>query len=195
MAYYPIFLDLLGKRCLVVGGGEIATRKVHGMLKAGAAVTVVSPEVSESLQRLINSGRLRHRRRTYQAGDLHGCFLAYGATGVAEVDAAMATEAQQAGVLFNAVDRPALCAFITPALVERGDLTIAISTHGKCPGFAKKVRQKIEAIFGAEFGAALEAAAAWRKTLLVSDAALPEEARRRRQEQMLSRTWPVTREP
>jgi precorrin-2 dehydrogenase/sirohydrochlorin ferrochelatase len=190
MSYYPVFLDLLGKRCLVIGGGEIGSRRVHGLLKAGAAVTVISPEVNERLQSLIGAGRLRLQRRPYREGDLRGHFLAYAATGIAAVDAAIAAEARQEGVLFNAVDRPALCDFIAPALIERGDLTIAISTNAKCPGFAKRIRQKIESMLGSEFGAALEVAAAWRQTLLVSDVKLSPEMRRQRQEQMLNRIWP-----
>lgn len=190
MDYYPIFLNLRGKRCLIVGGGAVAARKAEGLLEAGAVVTVISPEVDESLQNLINTGRLRHHGRPFQKGDVEGQYLVYAATGVAEIDAAMAAEARREGVLFNAVDNPALGDFIAPALVRRGDLTIAISTQGKCPGFAKRVRQKIESIFGPEFGAALSVAAAWRKTLLVSDAHLPRELHRRRLEWMISRAWP-----
>ncbi len=190
MRYYPIFLDLLGKRCLVIGGGEVGTRKAESLLKAGADVTVISPEASATLQSWIDADRVAYHRRCYASGDLKSYFLTYAATGVAEVDAAAAAEAHREGVLFNAVDRPALCDFIMPAWVERGDLTIAISTQGKCPGFARRVRQKIESTFGPEFGAALEAAAAWRKTLLVSDVGLSHAMRRQRQEQMVTRTWP-----
>jgi len=187
-------MDLRGKRCLVVGGGAIGAQKTEGLINAGAAVTVISPEVSGALQSLIDAGRLRHHRRQYQEGDIKGNFLVYAATGVAAVDAAMAAEARREGVLFNAVDRLTLSDFITPALVKRGDLTIAISTNGKCPGFAKRVRQKIESVFGPEYGAALAVAAAWRKTLLVSGTALSQEMRRQRQERMLNRTWPHSTE-
>jgi siroheme synthase-like protein len=190
MDYYPIFLNLRGKRCLIAGGGATAARKAEGLLDAGAVVTVISPEIVETLQSLINAGRLSHHRRLYQEGDMKGQDLVYAATGVAQVDAAMVAEARREGVLFNAVDRPALCDFITPAVVRRGDLTIAISTQGKCPGFARRVRQKIESIFGPEFGAALDVASAWRKTLLVCDATLSPELRRQRQERILNRTWP-----
>jgi uroporphyrin-III C-methyltransferase/precorrin-2 dehydrogenase/sirohydrochlorin ferrochelatase len=194
MGYYPVFLDLLGRQCLVIGGGNIGSQRAHGFVKAGAAVTVISPKVSESQQSSISAGTLRHYGRPYRDGDLRGFFLACAATGVPAVDAAIAGEARRESVLFNAADRPALCDFITPALVERGDLTIAVSTNGECPGFAKRVRQKIESLFGSEFGAALEVAAAWRKTLLVSDVRLSEDIRRQRQEQMLNRIWPRSTE-
>ncbi len=169
MTYYPIFLDLRGRPCLVVGGGEIATRKIEGLLQAGASVTVISPEVTEIIRDHADAGELWHIKRPYRHGDLGGYFLAYAATGVTEVDAMMANEAKMAGVLLNVVDRPVLCDFITPAVVRRGDMSIAISTNGRCPGFAKRLRQEIEAIIGSEFGAALESVAAQREKLLQGD--------------------------
>ena len=169
MTYYPIFLDLRGRPCLVVGGGEIATRKIEGLLQARASVTVVSPEVTEIIRDHADAGELRHIKRPYRHGDLGGYFLAYAATGVPEIDAMMANEAKMAGVLLNVVDRPVLCDFIMPAVVRRGDISIAISTNGRCPGFAKRLRQEIEAIIGSEFGATLESVAAQREKLLQGD--------------------------
>jgi precorrin-2 dehydrogenase len=160
MNYYPIFLDVRGKRCLVVGGGEIAAGKVDGLLNAGANVTVISPEASERIQRHAESKRLRYVKRPYQNGDLQGYFLAYAATGMVEIDARMVWEARTHGVLLNVVDRPGLCNFITPAVVQRGDLSIAISTGGKSPGFAKRMKQKIAAAIHPEYGHALAAIAA-----------------------------------
>ncbi len=142
MDYYPIFLDLRGRACLVVGGGEIATRKVEGLLRVGANVTVISPQASEMIRRHAQSNRLRYVQRFYQDGDLKGYFLAYAASGIAEIDVRMAWEAYTHGVLLNVVDRPVLCDFITPAVVQRGDLSIAVSTGGRSPGFAKRVKQK-----------------------------------------------------
>jgi precorrin-2 dehydrogenase/sirohydrochlorin ferrochelatase len=166
MNYYPIFLDLRGRPCLVVGGGEIATRKVEGLIGAAASVTVISPEASEMIRQHAQSNRLRHIKRSYRDGDLKGYFLAFAATGVAEVDARIACEAGTQGVLLNVVDRPVLCNFITPAVVQRGDLSIAVSTGGKCPGFAKRVKQKIEALIHPEYGIALAAIAAQRRALM-----------------------------
>jgi precorrin-2 dehydrogenase/sirohydrochlorin ferrochelatase len=166
MAYYPIFADLCGRPCLVVGGGEVATKKVEGLLQARAIVTVISPAVTDTIRQYAAAGEIRHLRRPYEQGDLKGFFLAYAATGVAEVDGLMAAEARNHGVLLNIVDRPALCDFITPAVVRRGDLSIAISTNGSSPGFAKRLRQEIEALIGPEYGAALESVAAQREKLL-----------------------------
>jgi precorrin-2 dehydrogenase/sirohydrochlorin ferrochelatase len=156
MNYYPIFLDLRGRQCLVVGGGEVATRKIEGLLNAGAMVTVISPEVTEAIQEWQSQGELRHLPRCYRSGDLRGFFIAYAATGIAEVDQQMAAEARSEGVLLNVVDHPTLCGFINPAVLQRGNLTIAISTGGKSPGFAKLVRQQLENFVGPEYGEALE---------------------------------------
>ncbi len=163
MNYYPIFLDLRGKPCLVVGGGEIGARKVAGLLNASAHVTVISPEAGDIIQRHAESNRLRYIKRPYQDGDLKGYFLAYAATGIVEIDARMVWEAYTHGVLLNVVDRPVLCNFITPAVVQRGDLSIAVSTGGKSPGFAKRVKQKIAAMIHPEYGGALAAIAAQRQ--------------------------------
>jgi precorrin-2 dehydrogenase / sirohydrochlorin ferrochelatase len=146
MIYYPIFLDLRGRPCLVVGGGEVATRKIDGLLSAGADVTVISPEVTDAIAAHAQAKNLRHFRRRYQEGDLKGYFLVYAATGAPEVDLHMAVEANMEGVLLDVGDRPVLCSFMTPAVVQRGDLAIAISTGGKFPGFARRVTRKIEAL-------------------------------------------------
>jgi precorrin-2 dehydrogenase/sirohydrochlorin ferrochelatase len=166
MNYYPIFLDLRGRPCLVVGGGKIGSRKVEGLLAAGAIVTVISPQVTEIIERFARSGKLRHLRRRYREGDLKGYFLAFAATGVAEVNVLMACEASHEGVLLNVVDRRILCGFISPARVQRGELSIAISTGGQCPGFAKRLRQKLEILIGREYGAALAAAGTARQVML-----------------------------
>jgi|SRR3990172_4666392 len=193
MNYYPIFLDLRGRPCIVVGGGKIATRKIEGLLNADACVTVISPKVSEAIQGNAAAGKLRHFKRRYQAGDLRGFFLAYAATGVAEVDALMASEARSSGVLLNVVDRPVLCDFITPAVVRRGDLSIAISTNARCPGFAKRLRREIEALIGPEYGGALESVAGQREDLLHGGGTGPSE-RHERIETALDQAWNDLRE-
>ncbi len=188
MHYHPIFLDLRGRPCGVVGGGEVATRKVEGLLRAGARITVISPQVSETIQRHVAVGTVCHLKRQYQGGDLKGFFLAYAATGVAEIDMLMARDASAHGVLLNVVDCTALCNFITPAIVQRGDLTIAISTGGKCPGFAKRVRQKIEAFIRPVYGEALAAVATQRQAL-IGESLPGGEARRQRFEEILESAW------
>jgi len=192
MNYYPIFLDLIGRPCLVVGGGEVATRKVEGLLSAEARVTVISPEVTAIIDEYADAGELRHIKRPYRDGDLEGYFLAIATTGVPGVDIQIAAEAWSAGALLNVVDRPVLCDFITPALIQREDLSIAVSTNGKCPGFAKRVREMIESIIGAQFGAALKSAAAQRNRLK-KNPALSQQIRSQYVEQGLSRTWAVLR--
>ncbi len=166
MSYYPIFLDLRGKACLVVGGGDIATRKVEGLLSAAADVTVISPDASELIHRHAQLKRLCHLPRCYQDGDLKGYVLAYAATGVVDIDVRMAREAHARGVLLNVVDRAMYCDFITPAVVQRGDLSIAISTGGRSPGFAKRLKQKMEAWIHPEYGPALADLGAQRRALM-----------------------------
>ena len=128
MHYYPIALDLRGRPCLVVGGGKIATRKIEGLLSAGGNLTVVSPEVTDVIEEHARQKNLLHLKRRYQEGDLKGYFLAFAATGVPEVDVLMAFEANTEGVLLNVVDRSALCGFIAPAVVQSGDLSIALNS-------------------------------------------------------------------
>jgi len=188
MNYYPIFLDLRGKPCLVVGGGEIGTRKVEGLLKACARVTVISPTVTDTIQRHADAGDLRYLKRQYRRGDLKGYFLAYAATGAAEVDIMIACEASIRDVLLNVVDRPVLCGFITPATVQRGDLAIAVSTGGKCPAFAKRMRQKLETLIGEEYGALLKSLEAEREALM-HDRSFDDLEWRRRIEEILESDW------
>lgn len=166
MRYYPIFLDVRGRPCLIVGGGEVAARKIEGLLKAVARVTVISPEITGPIRKHAEEGKVRHIAKFYQKGDLKGYFIAYAATGVAEVDEQMAEDARSEGVLLNVVDCPSLCGFITPSLLERGDLTIAIATGGKSPGFAKLVSRQLEKVIGPEYGEALRIVAAKRKEIM-----------------------------
>jgi len=144
--YFPVFLNVRGKPCVVVGGGSIGSRKASALVEAGAVVTVVSPTTGKSLLDHVSEGTVRHVRRHYQTGDLKGCLLAYAATGLAEVDEAMMAEARNEGVLINVVDRSSMCDFIAPAVVRRGDITLAISTNGKSPGLAKLIRRKLERV-------------------------------------------------
>lgn len=187
MNYYPIFLDLRGRRCLVVGGGDVATGKIEGLLKAEANVTVISPKVTRRIQRYADLGGLRHLPRPYRAGDIKGYFLAYAATGVAEIDVLMAGEAGLQGVLLNVINRPVLCSFVTPAVSQRGKLSI--STSGKCPGFAKRVRQKIMAFIHPEHGDVLATVAAQRQELMRERFKTDEAGRRRLLELILKSEW------
>ncbi len=159
---FPIFVDLQGVPVVVIGAGAIAERKVSALLEAGARVTVVAPGVVPAIEAWAADGRLTLRRRAYGAGDLHGARLAYAATGNDEVNRAVRAEALAEAIWLNAVDQPDLCDFISPAVVRRGDLTLAISTNGRAPGLAKSIREQLEGHFHEEYGAVVEEAAAQR---------------------------------
>lgn len=145
MGYYPVLLDLAGRRCVMVGGGIIAGRRVDGLLTAGARVTVISPRLTRTLAALAAEGRIDHEAREYRDGDLDGADLAFVATDAGEVNAAVAREARARGVWINAADDPARCTFILPALVRRGDLTVAVATGGSSPALARAIREELEA--------------------------------------------------
>jgi siroheme synthase-like protein len=145
MGYYPVLLDLTDRRCVVVGGGIIAGRRVDGLVKAGARVTVISPRLAPALAALVAAGRVEHEPREYREGDLDGADLAFVATDTGEVNAAVAREARERGVWINAADDPARCTFILPALVRRGDLTVAVATGGSSPALARAIREELEA--------------------------------------------------
>ena len=166
MGYIPIFLDVTGRRCVVVGGGEIAARKVESLLASGAQVTVVSPSlVAPSLTAAVERGIVEHIARGYQHGDIAGCALAYAATDDRDLQCAIADEAHALGIPLNVVDVPDLCSFIAPAVVKRGALQIAISTAGAAPAFAARIRRELEKQFGIEYGIALIVLRAARRRL------------------------------
>ena len=150
-SYYPVFLDLRGRSCVVIGGGEIAQRKVEGLLECSADVTLISPDVTPVLERLLNNGPAHWVSRKYCAGDLKGAFLAVAATDVKVVNEAVAAEAELEKVVLNVVDDPPLCSFIAPAVVQRGQVTLAISTGGASPALARKLREMLEASGALEY--------------------------------------------
>jgi precorrin-2 dehydrogenase / sirohydrochlorin ferrochelatase len=150
--YFPAFLDLRGRRCLVVGGGEIGERKTHALLDCGARVTIVSPSVTTRLAALAASGRLVHRARPFRRSDPRGCALAVAATGDPRVDRVVATAARRWRAIVNVVDRPQHCDFIVPAVLRRGELQIAVSTGGRSPAIAREIRRRLERFFGPEYG-------------------------------------------
>ncbi len=155
MGYYPVFLDLDRTRCLVIGGGTIAERKVEALLAAGGEVTLISPELTAALHALEAAGRLTVQQRSYQRGDLEAVALVIAATDDPALQRQIAVDAQQANILCNIVDQPALCSFIVPAVMQQGDLTIAVSTNGASPALAKKIGQDLAEQFGPEYALAL----------------------------------------
>ncbi len=173
--YYPIFLDLSGRRVIVIGGGEVALRKVEGLLEASADVTVVSPGLHPELQALADSGSVTYVARPYQAGDLQGYFLAFVGTDDGHINAVVAEEGKRSGVLVNAVDDPANCDFVMPAIVRRGRLAVAISTGGGSPAAARRIREEIEAFLTDDYELLLDLATEVRRELRAGDITIDSE--------------------
>jgi len=153
---YPIFLKLKGRQCLVVGGGNIACRKIESLLECGPRVRVVAPDCDHAVWEMWMAGRIELARRMFRPEDLEGVFLAIAATNDEEVNRAIHAAARERGVLCNVVDRPDLCDFYVPAVVERGDLQIAISTNGKAPALGAALRNWLEEEIGPGYGSAVE---------------------------------------
>jgi len=165
MRYYPVFLDLTGRRCIVIGGGVVAERKVDGLLAAGAHVTVVSPEISGGLRRLILQPSFEHLARKYERGDLAGFAIAFVATDDGAVNAAVFDEARSRGIWVNCADDPSHCDFISPAVIRRGELSVALSTGGASPASARAVREELESYLSEEFAQFVQTASEVRREL------------------------------
>ena len=165
MTYYPAMLDLRGRKAVVIGGGVVAARKVRELVSAGASVTVVAPRLGSAIRSLAAGGAIEWKRRRYRRGDLAGARLAVIATDDVRVQRRGWSEAEASGVFVNTVDEPARCSFITPAVVRRPPLTIAISTGGTNPGIARALRERLERHFGAGFGTLLRIASRERQRL------------------------------
>jgi len=174
MRYFPIQLDIRGRRCLVVGGGRVGTRKAQSLLSCGGRVTVVSPEVTDVLRDLATRSGLSLLQREYDSLDLQGMFLVMGATDDEALNRRIRSDAERQEILCNIADRPEQCDFILPAVVQRGDLVITVSTSGRSPALAKKLRKDLQAQFGDEYTVFLDLMGAIRKRLL-AEAHAPEE--------------------
>jgi precorrin-2 dehydrogenase / sirohydrochlorin ferrochelatase len=154
--HYPILLDLEGRRCVVVGAGTVAARKVEALRRSGARVTVVGREAAAEIRELAAAGEIELRAREYRPGDVEGASLAIAATDDRAANAEVAADARARGVPTNVVDDPALCDWIAPAVLERGDLVVAVSTGGAAPALAGRVRDRIAEAIGPEYGPAVE---------------------------------------
>lgn len=153
MGYYPVFLDLRGRSCVVIGGGEEAERKALGLVEAGAHVTVICHEESPAFQNMSDTGQITLHQRRYDQGDLAGVFLALSATtDDRELSEEIAREAEAEKVLLNVVDVTDLCTWIFPAIVRRGEVTIAISTNGGSPAMARFLRTELDKSLPEEYG-------------------------------------------
>ena len=141
--YYPVYLNLAGKRCVIIGGGTIAQGKIGGLRQAGCHITVISPEATPGIRQAAARGDIEFIERVYQPGDLAGAFIGVAATNVWHVNREIFEEAERAGVLLNVVDDPDLCSFIAPSIVKREPVTLAISTGGASPALARKLRETL----------------------------------------------------
>jgi len=149
---YMVNLSVAGRSAVVVGGGEVARRKVEDLLAAEAGVTVVAPRACPRIVALAEEKRIRAHWRPYRAEDLGDAFVVIAATDDARVNAAVFADATARSVLVNVVDCPALCTFTVPATVSRGDLTIGVATEGKCPALSGILREELEGRYGPEYG-------------------------------------------
>src|SRR5215470_12874964 len=152
MSLYPIFLKLEGRKVLIVGGGAVAEQKIEGVLRSATDVTVISPRVTDRIGRWAAEGRLKHMAIEYREGAAQGYFLVIACTDSEPVNRAVYDEASKSGAMVNAVDDPDYCHFYAPAVVNRGDFQIAISTGGASPALAQRVRRELEQTYGEEYG-------------------------------------------
>jgi len=151
MSYYPIFLELEGRTALVVGGGSVAQRKVETLLAHGALIRIVSNALTEKLKAMVESGSILHAGDAFSEKHLDGVSLVFAATDDRRLNHEISECARKNGLLINAVDQPADCDFIVPSIINKGDLSIAISTSGKSPALAKNIRMQLEPQFGKEY--------------------------------------------
>jgi precorrin-2 dehydrogenase/sirohydrochlorin ferrochelatase len=166
MRYFPVNLDLKGRLVVVVGGGSVALRKVRQLLEAAASVRVIAPKLAPELELLAIEGKMEAEKRPYRRGDLAGAALALAATDAPDINALVAAEAKEAGVPVNVAAAPDVGNCTLPAVVAAGDITVAVSSSGRCPAFSRWFARRMEEQFGPEFPAALELAAAVREKLL-----------------------------
>lgn len=156
MPYYPVYLNLTGRKVLVVGGGSVACRKIDTLLDYGASVSVVAREMADSLKNNAEGGLVKYLGKEFNENMLDGIFLVIAATDDAGLNHEISMAAEKRNMLVNAVDQPADCNFIVPSIVKKGDLTIAVSTSGKSPTLAKKIRKELSSGFGDEYEAFLK---------------------------------------
>ena len=147
MGYYPVFLEMKDRRCVVIGGGTVAERRVEGLVAVGANVTVISPAITDRLRNMLTQGAIRHVAREYRTGDRAGYDLVFVATDNSEINAAVAAEAPSLRIWVNSADDPDHCDFILPAVIRRGDLAVAVSTGGVSPAATRAIREELDEYF------------------------------------------------
>jgi precorrin-2 dehydrogenase / sirohydrochlorin ferrochelatase len=151
LKYYPVFWDIRGKKCIIVGGGEVAARKAERLLNCGAKVFVISPKLSPEVAALKEKNILCHIAAQYSDDLIDGAALIIGATDDEKINARISSDARSRNIPVNIVDDPAKCDFILPSLVQRGDLAIAIGTGGNSPALARHLREELESKYGREY--------------------------------------------
>jgi siroheme synthase-like protein len=165
MGYYPIFLEMKDRRCVVIGGGAVAERKVEGLVAVGANVTVISPAIRVGLGDLLEQVRIRQVAREFRAGDRAGYDLVFVATDNSEINAAVSNEARSLRIWVNSADDPDHCDFILPAVIRRGDLAVAVSTGGVSPAVTRAIREELDEYFNADYARFVQIAGEVRREL------------------------------
>ena len=183
--FFPVFLNLKDRLCIVIGGGKVAERKVENLLKVKAKIKVISPELTFKLKKLVEEGKIEWEKRKYQKGDLNSAWLVIAATNDPEVQKEIYKEAEERHIFCNVVDVPELCSFIVPSIIKRGPLIIAISTSGVSPAVARRLRETLEELIGEEYEFYLELMKNLREQILNSNLS-PEEKEKKLQKLALA---------
>jgi precorrin-2 dehydrogenase / sirohydrochlorin ferrochelatase len=165
-SYYPLFLDITNKLCVVLGGGKVAERKVAMLLRYKARVKLISPEITKNLSKRAESGKIELVGREYREGDLDGATLVFAATDRKEINLKIKKEADSRALPINVVDDPTLCEFIVPSIVQRGPIAIAVSTSGTLPLLSKKLRREINDYLTEDYIKYARMIGKFRKTLI-----------------------------
>jgi len=179
MSYYPIYLNMQGRRCLVIGGGVVAERKIAGLLEVGARPTVVSPVITDAIARWSKENAVELIARSYQTADLSHYEIAFVATDDGKINAQVFSDSRRLGVWVNAADDPAHCDFILPSVLRRGDLTVAVSSGGSSPALSRTLREELELYFTEEYELLVKLAAEARAELRTRGISVPFETWRR----------------
>lgn len=169
MPYYPAFLDLHGKKVLIVGGGAVAQRKIETLFEYGAVIDVAARDLTPALKEFETEGRIRFVGSQFHEDQMDRAFLVIAATDDPEMNRKVSLAAEERNIPVNAVDQPSDCTFIVPSILRRGDLVIAVSTSGKSPALARRLREQLEGTFGEEYGAYVQLMGKARENVLSGD--------------------------
>jgi len=184
-SFYPIHLNIEGKKCLVVGGGRVAERKVNLLVRYGGKVVVVSPKTTEKIKTLSENKKIIWYKRIYRLSDLHKAFLVFCATNSKKINREIGKEAKERGIMVNVVDSPEDCDFISPSLIERGHLKVSISTEGLAPLLSKRLRKELGKRFGMEYRQYTTLIAKVRN-IIIKSKSLSDQSKRKKIKQLLS---------